>query len=1003
MLQKRKYVLSAKVLIVLLTIVLVGSASPMKAPLNTPSTLAAEKIQRTSMELAVELEPYYYEVMERWKEEGIPNGTKEIFIPAHLFTGQSEDAQAVVDEYKGKDNALIWFSRKGWVDFEVEAPEAGLYEMVLVYYPKPWSEGGGRQSVQLGAQINGEYPFREARYLEFQREFHDQFPLREDADGNQIRPQLIEIEGWKELPFQSSEGAYSLPLTWKLNRGSNSIRLHLQNEEVALAGIKLRAPTELQSYGQVRAAYPQVTNQGKHLIEIEAEQMTSKSETSIQSHYNRDPLNTPLAFDRIVYNTLGGTRWQMKAQKATWEFEIPEDGYYHIALRGYQGYAVNLSSFRTLYVNGEVPFKEAANIRFPYSNQFAAYDFQDAEGEPMVFYFKKGKNSISLQNTHNPYIPVIVKADELSARVRELARILREVTGGRVDAFRNWDIETEIPGFTDELTRIKGDLEALAQTTEDINDDVRSDVSRGFEAAARDIGRLLKKPNDIPKKDVNIGTLQESIEVQRNQLLLKPLLLDKIYIASVDQKLPKMSANVFERMKSSLQGFYYSFQNRDSINDTDDDVLNVWFMFGRDYVNELQNLANEYFTPEHGMKVRVNLIQQPELLIMANAAGIMPDIALGVPGDMPFDMASRGAALDLSEKPGAEDLFARYHPGALLPFRYDGGTYAIPETMQYKVLFYRKDILNQLGLEVPDTWDDVYKMIPNLVQNNYNFYMEPKDFSVLFYQRGVDLYTKDGMQTGLNRSNAFSTFKEWTDLFTIYGLEQQVQSFYNHFRRGYLPIGISDFNQYMQLLVAAPEIRGLWGIAPIPGVKQEDGTVVRWSAGVPGVGPNANVTGTSMTAVMLFDNEDEEKKRMAWEFAKWYTSTDVQTEFGTNLESFFGEQFRWNSANVEAFARMPWKKEDLEIILDQWKWFKDFPAVPGGYMTGRELNNAWIRTVVDGVNYRESLERAILDINRELRRKQQEFKIIDSNGDPLKSLEINDVDEPWTGVDQYAR
>src|SRR5699024_11333047 len=84
---------------------------------------------------------------------------------------------------------------------------------------------------------------------------------------------------------------------------------------------------------------------------------------------------------------------------------------------------------------------------------------------------------------------------------------------------------------------------------------------------------------------------------------------------------------------------------------------------------------------------------------MAKAAGIMPDIALGVPSEMPFEMALRGAAKDLTTLPGSDDLLENYAPGTLLPYYYQDGYYGIPETINFKVLFYRKDILDQLDLD----------------------------------------------------------------------------------------------------------------------------------------------------------------------------------------------------------------------------------------------------------------------------------------------------------------
>lgn len=50
------------------------------------------------------------------------------------------------------------------------------------------------------------------------------------------------------------------------------------------------------------------------------------------------------------------------------------------------------------------------------------------------------------------------------------------------------------------------------------------------------------------------------------------------------------------------------------------------------------------------------------------------------------------------------------------------GIYSMPETMNFWVLFYRTDVLEKLGLEVPDTMDDVIDMLPELQMRGLNFY-----------------------------------------------------------------------------------------------------------------------------------------------------------------------------------------------------------------------------------------------------------------------------------------
>ena len=76
----------------------------------------------------------------------------------------------------------------------------------------------------------------------------------------------------------------------------------------------------------------------------------------------------------------------------------------------------------------------------------------------------------------------------------------------------------------------------------------------------------------------------------------------------------------------------------------------------------------------------------------------------------------------------------------------------------------------------------------------------------------------------LASSEAIAAFTQWTDLYTKFGIEKQID-FYNRFRTGTAPLGISSYTTYTQLTQAAPEIQGRWKICEIPGVMQEDGTI----------------------------------------------------------------------------------------------------------------------------------------------------------------------------------
>ena len=938
-----------------------------------------------------DLEPYLYEVQQDWEEESIEPGSDNIEISAADYSDKSDDSNIEVGSYADEDDVLIWSSPGGWVEYEIDVEEEGLYQIDVDYFPFPQEDGGGRQSVILGAEINGSYLHREARSIKLNREFvdaEDQF----DDEGNQIRSLIDEIEGWKTDSFRDSNGTHVGPLLFHLKEGKNTVKLQVLREKVALKSLTISPPESYASYNDVKENYPSDHADDEEAVMLEGEDFSTKNTTSVQVQYDRDALTTPKSLKNIKFNSLGGSSWFDGRQAVTWEFEVPEDGTYKIAFRGKQNYQKSLSVFRTVYIDGEIPFEELQTYRIPYGSSWQALTLSDEDGDPFSFYLEKGEHTLTLEVNHEPFVPVIADIEDSSEEVKEILEELRVATGDRDDSLRVWDVKKELPGLLERLEGLQATFETMIDEAIEINGET-SIVSQAFDSLAQDVKNLLKEPDKIPNQQVQVATLQERLQDQRQELLSGPLEIEKFYIAPVESKLPKMTANWFEKVVNMFSSLVYSFSGQNELAEQDDDELNVWMMWGRDYAEELQQLADQQFTPEHGIKVNVNLIQDENLLIMAKAAGIMPDIALGVPSEMPFEMALRGAAKDLTTLPGSDDLLENYAPGTLLPYYYQDGYYGIPETINFKVLFYRKDILDQLDLDVPDTWDDVYEMMPTLLQNQMNFYVDPKDFTYMLYQNDVELYKQNGIASGLDDSKAFKAFEEWTNLFNLRGMDLDVESFYQQFRNGTFPIGISDFNDYMELLVAAPEILDVWGLAPVPGHVNDDGEVVRWSGGA----------GDDTTSMMLFSDTPEDKQDVAWEFLQWYASADIQTEYGLNLEQFRGETFRWNSANIEAFTQMPWRQDDLDVIVDQWRWIKDIVNVPGGYMTLRQIEFAWNLTVIDGENPRTELEKAVKEINRELNRKQSEFNLLDDEGNLIRSLDLPEIKEPWEGVKRFER
>ncbi|MBO7536281.1 MAG: extracellular solute-binding protein, partial [Bacilli bacterium] len=297
------------------------------------------------------------------------------------------------------------------------------------------------------------------------------------------------------------------------------------------------------------------------------------------------------------------------------------------------------------------------------------------------------------------------------------------------------------------------------------------------------------------------------------------------------------------------------------------------------------------------------------------------------------------------------------------------------------------DILETLNLEVPETYQDIIDILPTLQRYGMNYYMPMAGGSGLksieitapfIYQYGGDIYSADAFEAGIDTKEGIEALTMMVDLFTIYSLPLTTQNFYNDFRTGLSPIGIAGFGEYLQLSNAAPEIQGKWKLALAPGVEQNDGTIRR------------DQTAGSQ-AVMIFEKSD--KKLEAWDFIKWWLSTDVQSSFANTIQATYGETYLWNTANLNAFKTLAIPEEDKEIILKQWEYIHQVPQTPATYMVERGISNAWNSCVFNQVSVRAAVTDYSLEINREIKRKMQEFGYLDKNGEVVKPYYIPTVDD----------
>ena len=842
-------------------------------------------------------------------------------------------------------------------------------------------------------KIDGEFPLLDAQRIifpVFYENSRDSFPR--DRYGNDALIRQKQLLRWSKVTMRDVNFSHKNPSTIFLAEGKHQFEFTVTRESMVLGSIYLEPFSEYPTYEQYLAEHQAADSSGFY-FEKEAEFPSFKNDTSIRPVNSRSLEVTPYDTYRLLLNTLGGDSWKKSGSAVYYQVEVPEDGMYFITLRAQQNFKNNFTVFRRITVNGEAPFEELSHVPFPSSPQWSNITL--GGDTPYKIYLKKGINVVGIEATDSPFNSAIEKIKKVLLDINELSLQIKKLTGNQTDSFKEWVISDYIPDIQDQLLAIANDLQVDLETLKTINQSSGSEEVLSYQMAIDNILFLAQDPNKIPARmnrfSEGSGSAAQLLAKVLPLLQGQPLALDKVYVHSPDRIPEEAKISFFTSLSDGVKRFVYSFRPNpyQSIGAAEDEI-EVWVNRPRQYVDLLQSMADENFTPETGIPVKFSIMPQESKLVLANAAGIQPDVALGISTNVPYELAIRNALMDLRSFDDFDTFIRNYSPGSLLSYIINDSVYAIPETQDFWVTFYRKDILDSLGIPVPHTWDEVIEILPELQRQGMNFNTPLSSGSGLkgylvtapyFFNHNAELYSPDGFESGLSSEEAIQSLKFMAESFTIYGMPLTTANFYDSFRYGSLPIGVSNFETYIKLMTAAPEIAGLWDIDLYPATVLPDGTENRYATG-------------SAQASIMFAATD--KPNESWEFLKWWMSTETQVDFQQQLIMNYGMEYLWNSANLEAFQYLPIPESHRQVILEQWQWLQEPVRLPGSYMQEREISNAWNKIVFDGVNPRVAIDEAVIIINREITRKMEEFGYL-QDGVKVKTFRVPTIKtvEEW--------
>jgi ABC-type glycerol-3-phosphate transport system substrate-binding protein len=923
---------------------------------------------------------------------GLQPAGGEWAVPGGDMTGTSVEVDdpemgSAVSAYSGfsGQSRPVWLVDDGHsLTFTYQGNVSGLFGIALDFFDLE----SNIANTQIAITVNGQAPFYESRTLVLPSEWRlesQTFTL--DRYGNEIQPGSKKTQTWFSHELNDFNGMHPGLFMYALVPG-DAITISYVNAALLIGAVRLVQETPIAAYADYLISH-QGASEGTGQIVVAARHIASRNDPSIRLRSEQDPSNLYYDTQSLVLNVVFGDTWQTNGQSVTYELTVPETGFYRLSFKYRQYGMQDLSTFREIRIDGEVPFDLVSCYAFPYTSSFVNRTLVDPEGNPLLFFLEAGTHSLRMTAVNYPYRETIETLQYVMNRIQTLALNVKKYTSGGTDRYRDWEIETYFPTAAADISAWADLLSQRYDSLSGLFTDRQPAEIATLLTASERLKDIAANINKLPSLMVQFSDGNSSVNQMlgnlMQQMMYSSLELERIVLHG-DEPLAKPYANLFVRLWEGLKRLVLSFiHNPYKPTAATEGELTVWVNHPRQYIEIMQSMIDQSYPGN----IKVTLSQMPDQnkLILANASGQAPDVTIGVDNWIPYDFAIRQAALDLRQFAGYEELVSHFSKGAMIPYAFESGMYGFPETQNFWVTYYRKDILEGIGIDqIPQTWDEIIEILPLLQSYGMNYYLPLSMFTGLkpfvatlpfIYQFGGDLYAPDGMSTAINSEATLRGITLMSDLFTLYNIDKYVASFFNNFRYGTMPIGVSDLSTYLLLETTAVELDGLWEMDLHPGVyNAEKDEIIRYAA-----------CGAQASMIMSSTRYPQE----SWDFLSWWMSADVQSEFAFLLQSTYGQAYFWNTANLDAFATLSMPKHIKQTILAQWEYALEASRIPGSYMVEREISNAWTSIVYNAANPRQALDEAVRISNREILYKMAEFGYTSTSGQILKPYTVPSI------------
>lgn len=317
------------------------------------------------------------------------------------------------------------------------------------------------------------------------------------------------------------------------------------------------------------------------------------------------------------------------------------------------------------------------------------------------------------------------------------------------------------------------------------------------------------------------------------------------------------------------------------------ETLDVWIMQGTNPSSEeFFDEVSAAFTEETGAELNVEFVQWADAhdrFVTSIAGGTTPDVAeTGTTWTAEF--ADAGALAPIDEYVDGEDLRGDLVEGLVESGTYEEELYGMPWYAGVRSLVYRADLFEELGLEAPESWDDIVaageaikaakpEMIAFAVPGDAEFPVYP-----WVWGAGGEVATEDGGEwvSGLDSAEAQEGIGFYTGLATEHGFSSAGATTWKEtevldaFAQGDVAMALMGSWTPAAVVEKNPEMEGKFAAAPIPG---KDG----------GIAPSV-LGGSHLSVFNTADDTD-----LAWEFVKLMTTGEFAEKWGEQSGYFPGQ------------------------------------------------------------------------------------------------------------------